>query len=129
MNRSAPSASAASPLAPLLDELEAALQGVQQALSSRDSRLLEQQASQVQRLMASALAQSRGQPLAAPLRRQLARASALLAAERQALGRATAMLDRAIDVLMPAEPDPSGVYGTSGRALRQRSSLGGGLSA
>ncbi len=115
-------------LPPLLNELEAALSLVQQALSEHDSLLLEQQAGQVQQLLAAALGQARGQALPAALRQRLARAGAQLAAERQALGRATASLDRALEVLMPAEPDPSGVYAQSGRALRQRSS-GSSLSA
>ena len=90
--------------------------------------LLEQQAGQVQQLLAAALGEARGQNLPASLRQRLARAGAQLAAERQALGQATASLDRALEVLMPAEPDPSGVYAQSGRALRQRSS-GSSLSA
>lgn len=115
-------------LPPLLNELEAALALVQQALAQRDSPTLEQQAGQVQQLMAAALAQARGQSLPPPLRQRLARAGAQLAAQREALGRATASLDRAIEVLMPSEPDPSGLYGQGGRALRQRSS-GNALSA
>ena len=106
-------------LPPLLHELEAALSLVQQALSQRDAALLEQQASAVQRLMAQALAQAK-QPMEPALRRRLAACGAQLAAQRQALFRATSALDRAIDVLMPAEP--TGLYGESGRALRKRSS-------
>lgn len=115
-------------LPPLLNELEAALALVQQALVQRDTPSLEQQAGQVQQLLAAALAEARGQALPAPLRQRLAQAGAQLAAQRQALGRATASLDRALEVLMPAEPDPSGLYGQGGRALRQRSS-GNALSA
>lgn len=115
-------------LPPLLNELEAALALVQQALVQRDTPSLEQQAGQVQQLLAAALAEARGQSLPAPLRQRLAQAGAQLAAQRQALGRATASLDRALEVLMPSEPDPSGLYGQGGRALRQRSS-GSALSA
>ncbi len=115
-------------LPPLLNELEAALALVQQALGQRDAQLLEEQAGQVQQLLANTLAVARGQPLPAPLRQRLATAGAQLAAQRQALGRATASLDRALEVLMPADPDPSGIYGQSGRSLRQRSS-GSSLSA
>ena len=108
------------PLPPLLNELEAALSCVQQALAQRDTAQLEMQASAVQRLLAEALGSARQQPLPPPLRQRLAQAGAQLAAQRQALGRATAALDRAIDVLMPAEP--LGLYGDAGRPIRQRSS-------
>ena len=109
-------------LPPLLSELEAALSLVQQALSQRDVVQLEQQAALVQRLLADALNEARhpGSPLPPPLRERLARAGAQMAAQRVHLARATAALDRAIDVLMPSEL--TGLYGQSGRALRQRSS-------
>lgn len=115
-------------LPPQLAELEAALSLVQQALLQRDPALLELHAAQVQGLLAQALASARspGAHLPAALRERLAKAGAQLAAQRQALGRATASLDRALDVLMPAEP--VGLYAQSGRALRQRSS-GDSLSA
>jgi hypothetical protein len=109
-------------LPPLLSELEAALSLVQQALSQRDVVQLEQQAALVQRLLADALNEARhpGSPLPQSLRERLARAGAQMAAQRVHLARATAALDRAIDVLMPSEL--TGLYGQSGRALRQRSS-------
>jgi len=53
------------------------------------------------------------------LRRRLAQASALVAAQREALARATAALDRAIDVLMPRPGGTS--YGRDGAAERARS--------
>jgi oligoendopeptidase F len=104
----------------LLAELETALSLVQQALKQQDAALLEQQAVAVQRLMAEALDQARQQPIEAGLRQRLAACGAQMAAQRQALFRATAALDRAIDVLMPREA--TGLYGESGRAVRQRSS-------
>ena len=109
-------------LPPLLTELEAALSLVQQALSQRDAVQLEQQAAQVQRLLAEALTEARhpGRALPLPLRERLAQASAQMAAQRVHLARATASLDRAIEVLMPSEP--MGLYGQSGKSLRQRSS-------
>lgn len=117
MNASTPST-----LPPLLAELEATLSRVQQALSQRDAAQLEQQAAAVQRLMAAALkqAQTPQVPMDAALRRRLAACGAQMAAQRQALFRATSALDRAMEVLMPAEP--TGLYGDSGRQLRQRSS-------
>lgn len=109
-------------LPPLLTELEAALSLVQQALTQRDAGQLEQRAIDVQRLLAEALDQARhpGTPLPLPLRDRLAKASAQMAAQRVHFARATAALDRAIEVLMPSEP--TGLYGQSGRALRQRTS-------
>lgn len=111
-----------SPLPPLLDELEAALSLVQQALTQRDALQLELSTSQVQRLMASALASARAQPLPAADRQRLAQAGARLAAQRQMLFRATTALDRALETLMPAEISPAGIYGESGRSLRKQSS-------
>ncbi|MBN8503850.1 MAG: hypothetical protein J0L58_05210 [Burkholderiales bacterium] len=120
MNASTPST-----LSPLLTELETALCRVQQALSQRDTALLEQQAAAVQRLMVAALSQAQAMqalqaPMEAGLRRRLAACGAQMAAQRQALFRATSALDRAIETLMPAEP--VGLYGDSGRQLRKRSS-------
>lgn len=118
------SPTAADPFPPLLGELEAALALVQDALSVRDAAALERHAGTVQRLMTEALhqGQARGREgaLSPDLRQRLAAAGAQVAAQRVALGRATAALDRAIDVLMPAEP--LGLYGQGGKALRQRSS-------
>lgn len=121
---------AADPLAALLAELEAALALVQQALSQRDALALEQHAGRVQQLMSLAIAQGKAQSqqgvLQPALRHRLAQAGAQMAAQRELLGRATAALDRAIDVLMPAPT--IGLYGQAGKPLRQRSS-GEGLTA
>jgi hypothetical protein len=54
------------------------------------------------------------------LRRRLAHASALVAAQREALARATAALDRAIDVLMPRPG--VGSYSRDGIAERSKTS-------
>jgi ABC-type transporter Mla subunit MlaD len=51
------------------------------------------------------------------LRRRLAHASATVAAQRESLARATAALDRAIDVLMP-RPGTGGVYARDGSTER-----------
>jgi hypothetical protein len=51
-----------------------------------------------------------------PMRLRLAHASAQVARQREALARATAALDRAIEVLMPgAHPAHRSVYSASGR--------------
>jgi hypothetical protein len=58
------------------------------------------------------------------LRRRLARTSSQVAAQRDAVTRASGALDRAIDVLLPGNaPRAAGVYGASGYAA---SRLGGG---
>jgi hypothetical protein len=50
------------------------------------------------------------------MRLRLAQASAQLARQREALARATAALDRAIDVLMPDAAPAGKVYAASGLA-------------
>ncbi len=53
------------------------------------------------------------------LRRRLAAASGQVAAQREALSRATAALDRAIEVLMPREtPALYSAYGSASRSYR-----------
>jgi hypothetical protein len=55
----------------------------------------------------------------APLRRRLASASGQVAAQRESLARATAALDRAIEVLMPREvPGLYSSVGAQDRGLR-----------
>lgn len=122
MNRiSHPSPTAApGSTAALLSDLESALAGVHEALAQRDADALERHSLSVQRLMATALQQARQQAWPDDERQRLARAGALLAAQRVSLSRATAAFDRAIDALMPAET--IGLYGESGRALKRRSS-------
>jgi hypothetical protein len=120
----APSASA------LHGELEAVLQRVEQhlddlqgALSTRDMPCIELHAGELQRALTQAVerfvhaARRGGSPL--PLRRRLALASAQVTAQRDALARATAALDRAIDVLMPGDSVP--VYSASGTHEHRRS--------
>jgi hypothetical protein len=115
-------------------ELEAVLQRVEQhlddlqsALSARDMRCIELHAGELQKALSLAVerfmqaARRGGPPL--PLRRRLGLASAQVASQRDALARATAALDRAIDVLMPEHGSP--LYSPSGahHPRRSRSSL------
>jgi hypothetical protein len=119
---------------PSNSELEAVLQRVEQhlddlqsALSARDMRCIELHAGELQHALSLAVerfmqaARRGGTPL--PLRRRLGLASAQVAAQRDALARATAALDRAIDVLMPGHG--SALYSQSGahQPRRSRSSL------
>ena len=54
--------------------------------------------------------------LPAPLRQRLMRASSQVAAQRESFARATAALDRAIDVLLPREA--AAIYSPQGAAER-----------
>jgi hypothetical protein len=114
-----------------LPELEAPLARVEDrlgaltdALKADDPAALETAASELHRALSSAVdtfkvaARRGGVP--APMRQRLALASAQVAAQRESLARATAALDRAIDVLMPA-PVVAG-YGAGGHALRATTS-------
>lgn len=103
--------------------VEEHLEALQGALRADDAQALEMAAGGLQRALAAAVGQFReaarrgGVP--GSMRERLALASARVAAQREALARATASLDRAIDVLMPA---PAAVYEAAGTAARPRSS-------
>jgi hypothetical protein len=62
------------------------------------------------------------------MRRRLALAGGQVAAQREALARATASLDRAIDVLLPRLPAQPALYSAGGNTTRS-ASQGGGLLA
>jgi hypothetical protein len=101
------------------------------ALHQQDARAVDTAAAELHQALARAVdlfsraAKSGGVP--APLRMRLARASGQVAAQREALARATASLDRAIDVLIPRVA-PANLYSAVGSA--ERPSLpGGGLLA
>jgi len=116
-------------------ELEAALSTVEtrltalgDALCERDSAGIDLHATELHRALASAVdnfaraARSGSVPPA--LRLRLASASGQVAAQRESLARATAALDRAIDVLMPRDGN---LYSTMGAA--ERSNRGGVIQA
>ena len=74
---------------------------------------------------AAALAKWPGVAACPPLlRRRLALASGLVAAQRDAVARATSVLDRAIDLLLPApgQMSASPVYGAHGGGVRPHGS-------
>jgi hypothetical protein len=93
------------------------------ALRSNDAQALETAAGELHRALAAAIdhfrhaARSGGVP--ATMRQRLASATAQVAAQRESLARATAALDRAIDVLIPGTPP---TYGADGAATRTASS-------
>ena len=117
-------------LEPPLAALEACLGNLAQALCSNDASAIEARASDLHRALAQAVghfsraARQGGVPR--PLRQRLALASGQVAAQREALARATAALDRAIEVLLPDDAMPA-VYGAAGAA--ERSARAGPLQA
>ena len=114
------SVTASSPLEPLLAAVEGRLAALGEALRTRDPAGIDRQAGELQRALAAAVdtfarAAHRGEVTPA-WRARLAMAGAQMAAQRESLARATAALDRAIDVLLPAEG--STLYSTHGSPLR-----------
>jgi hypothetical protein len=117
-------------------ELERPLLAVEDSLAALGLALLRQDAQAVDRVavqlhaaLSAAVdhfgraARSGGVP--PQLRRRLALASGQVAAQREALARATASLDRALDVLMPQPTSPaSALYGAHGGAQRTANSGG-----
>lgn len=108
-------------LEPPLTALEDALAGLAQALCRNDVRAIDQQAGELHRTLALAVERfalaARSGAVPGALRQRLALAGGRVAAQREALARATASLDRAIDVLLPTD-SPARTYGASGKASR-----------
>lgn len=108
-------------LEPPLTALEGCLGGLTQALCSNDPQAIESQAAELHRALARAVGQfsqaARQGGVPVVLRQRLALASGQVAAQREALARATAALDRAIDVLLPDHPLHA-VYGAAGNTER-----------
>ena len=111
------------------DELETSLLAVEagltrlaDALRAHDSNAIEQHAQALHRALAQAVERfkqaAHGGRVPPSLRRRLASASGEVAAQRESLARATAALDRAIDVLLPR--DAATLYGAHGGAERGR---------
>ncbi len=127
-----PAVSLAMPHADLeasLSALESQLAALGVALQTRNTAAIETHAGELPQTLARAVsrfsaAAQRG-PVPPALRQRLVRASSIVAAQREALARATAALDRAIDVLMPR--DLPNVYSAAGTA--ERSSTSGSLLA
>ena len=93
-----------------LSEVETRLVALGNALRARDSAGIDLHAAELHRALSSAVSQfaeaARSGPLPRALRHRLASASGQVAAQRESLARATAALDRAIDVLLPASSVP-----------------------
>ncbi len=113
-----------------VSELERPLQAVEDcltalgvALTRQDANAVDEVAARLHAALAAAVdhfaraARSGGVP--PRLRQRLATASGQVAAQREALARATASLDRAMDVLMPPRGAPAaGLYGALGGTER-----------
>jgi hypothetical protein len=106
---------AAESLEPIVAEVEARLAGLAASLLERDHRGVDAAANELQRALAQALdafaqaAHRGGVPMA--LRQRLVSASGQVAAQRETLARATAALDRAMEILLPRQ---AAVYNASG---------------
>ena len=120
---------AAVDLEQVLGAVEAHLTGLGVALLERNSHAIDVQASELHRALARAVDHfsraARHSSLPAPLRHRLMRASSQVAAQRESFARATAALDRAIEVLIPR--DSAGLYSSLGSA--ERSLTGGSIQA
>jgi hypothetical protein len=113
----------------VMSAVEARLAGLSHALRARDVAAIDGQAAELQRALALAVEgfarAAQAGPLPVALRQRLARAGGQVAAQRESLSRATAALDRAIDVLMPR--DAAVLYSAEGAC--ERSALGGTVQA
>ncbi len=104
-----------------LAAVELQLGALAQALTQQDVDAVDRAATDLHAALAAAVdqftraARNGGVPL--QLRQRLALAGGQVAAQREALARATASLDRAIDVLLPRQA-PSGLYAAGGGAER-----------
>ena len=93
-------------LEPAVQAVEARLSALGEALLQRDSTGVEHCASELHRALTRAVdtfaqAARSGGPIPPALRQRLMSATGQVAAQRESLARATAALDRAMDVLMP----------------------------
>ncbi|MEO8836777.1 MAG: hypothetical protein ABI364_08560 [Caldimonas sp.] len=114
------SATPAPELEARLDDVETRLSALGNALRARDPVGIDLHAVELHRALASAVSHfsdaARSGPLPKALRHRLAAASGQVAAQRESLARATAALDRAIDVLLPRDGLP--LYSAFGGADR-----------
>ena len=124
-----PTPTVAPELEDTLSAVEARLAALGSALRARDAAAIDTEASELQRALARAVDRfalaARHGALPPALRQRLVAASGRVAAERESLARATAALDRAIDVIMPR--DAGTLYSAQGNA--ERGSRGGVIQA
>jgi hypothetical protein len=112
-----------------LTAVEARLSALGRALLERNSTDIDTHATELHRALSRAVEHSseaaRSGTLPPHMRQRLMRASSQVAAQRESFARATAALDRAIDVLLPRQA--SGLYSAFGAS--ERSARGGSLQA
>ena len=121
---SPPAAAAAALPRPELEErltdVESRLAALGNSLRARDPAAIDLHAAELHRALASAITHfsdaARSGRVPAALRTRLATASGQVAAQRESLARATAALDRAIDVLLPR--DNMALYSAYGNSDR-----------
>jgi hypothetical protein len=108
-------------LDPRLDRLDEHLGALSSALQGRDAQALQAAADQLVTAL-DEIAPALREPgaLSPAQRRQLAYAVGRIAAHREALARATASVDRAIEILLPGPPAVSATYSASGYSERAR---------
>jgi hypothetical protein len=120
---------AATPLEDSLGHVESRLAALGTALRARDAAAVDLHAVELHRALATAVDEftsaARAGRVPPALRTRLASASGQVAAQRESLARATAALDRAIDVLLPR--DAGGLYSSWGGA--ERNLRGGAIQA
>lgn len=104
-----------------LADVELQLDRLRQALTAQDADTTERAAVDLRAALGTAVERfaqvSRRGVVPPPIRRRLALASAQVAAQREALARATSALDQALEILIP-RPTPASVYSASGGASR-----------
>jgi hypothetical protein len=112
----------ASVLETAVARVEQRLGALAEALRVHQAEAVEAEAAALQRALAAALDTlrhaARAGSLPPPLRQRLALASGRVAAQRESLARASAALDRALDVLLPAA-SARGAYSAAGTAARR----------
>ena len=103
-----------------LTAVETGLAALGNALRARDAASIDLHAGELHRALESAVSHfsdaARSGPVPSALRDRLAQASSQVVAQRESLARATAALDRALDVLLPREG--AGLYSIYGAADR-----------
>ena len=105
-----------------LASVEQSIAGLGHALTLNDSDAVEAAATELQATMRAAMERfaqvaKRG-TMPPPLRRRLAMASGQVAAQREALFRATTALDQALVIRMPKPAAAAAVYGNAGTGSR-----------
>ena len=105
-----------------LTAVEDSLAALSVALHRQDAPAVERVAAELHNALAAAVAHfsraARSGGVPPGLRRRLALAGGQVAAQREALARATASLDRAIDVLLPSLPTQPALYSAGGNTAR-----------